>query len=222
MGILEESEKQQEVSKRQKKIEPVLEKVKKVKEEGEESESESESEEEKEEVPPSKEKEIQLTKEEKLLLTKINKEVNRTWDSLENVPAFAKEWKESLEKITRTLKVVQLLEEINLLEKVFEQKDTATKNLIVTESNGFYKFIMKYMIKYENRKYFYNPSIIGYLPVNLTDKDNKCSSNLIKKLLVKQYQSSGIIPKLPSTQEAWQENKEDLFNQLCKITRKKN
>ena len=79
---------------------------------------------------------------------------------------------------------------------------------------------MKDMVKYENIKYFYNPSIIGYLPINLTDKDNKCSSKILKKILVKQYQTNGIIPKLP-TQEAWQENKENLFHQLCKITRKK-
>lgn len=225
MGILEESEKQQEVSKRHKKIDPVMEKVKRVKGETEEesdSESESESEEEKEEVPPPKEKEIQLTKEEKQLIIKINKEVNRTWDTLENVPVLAKEWKESLEKITRTLKTVQLLEDINLLEKVYEQKESATQNLVVKDSNGFYKFIITNIIEYDNRKYSFNPSTIGYLPLNLTDQDNKCSSGLLKKIFVKEYQKSGIIPKLPTTQEAWKDNKEDLFNQLCKITRKKN
>ena len=216
LNILEESEKQQEVSQRKKKIEPVLEKVKVKKEEESESESESESETEKEKQP----EKIELTKEQIKILVKIKKEIKNGWNTLENIPTLIKEWNTELEKIPRIITIVQLSQEIDLLEKVYAQKESAIPNLTVTEANGFYNFNVSNIIKYNNTKFSFNKQTIGYLPTNLTDKDNKCSSKLIKTILLKAYKKSGILPNLPSNKQDWQTNKEELFTKLCKITRK--
>lgn len=211
LQVLDESERQQEVSKRTEKIKHVLEKIKGVKSTTHSSKSESKS----ESKSKSDIKLIKNTKEEKAELNKISDELNKiseTLESIDDLPIY----KEKLEKMNKTIKVVNLLDKITDLTEFYNNKEKATDTLIIKEVGSFYKYMIVSLIKLNKKTHHFNSRIYGYIPSNAKNTNLKCSAKLLKKQIIKLYNKK-IMIELPKETTAWStSNSDKLFETICK------
>lgn len=226
LSIYEASEKQQEAAKRTKKISPVLKLIR-----GKEVVSSSSSNKSMEKEPsptPSpekpkkikKEREPDNNKEERKILQDILNEIDVLMNTMENVEERIQEWNQKLEPILKTKRLENVLHKIHVLEELNKYKSTASKKLIVTLENDFYKLMTVSTFKVDNKNYSFQPQLYGYLP-NRIDVEEKCSSKLLVNYL-KKLLTNNVMIELPKSIEEWEtKNFTTVCNKIRDLMRKK-
>jgi hypothetical protein len=215
MELLKRSEEQQDLPSRKKKIVPVLPYIKGSQPMSAESQTSSastrSSSSKRTPTPPSKESQLQNTKEEKKRLLILNKDIKDLFLTLEDVATKVPSMEAELEAMAQTNKVIYLLNELTILTNLEKHKHEATQELQVKERNNFLHFQFASIIKLNNKKYSYNFRTYGYIPTTIRAIEEKCSATNLRKKIISLYKKGKYIdlPQEPTEDK-------DTFLEICK------
>lgn len=208
-AVIKQSEEQQEVSKRAKRILPVIENIK-LSNASSSASSLPSSSSSASTKSPSKPKEN--TKPELKRIKAIQKELNAAME----VPDISKlnQWREELSQMNQTLLVETMYHKLNILKYIFDNQESATTVLKVKALQGVIKFEFVKYIEYNGAKFYFGSKLYGYVPADMNTKDMKCSSSLLVKRIKTLYKKNKLID-LPK--EFDPSKKEDMFKRICEM-----
>lgn len=231
LEILEASEKQQEETSRTKKISPVLKKIRGHKSQSSapspspsssqpQSSTKESSKSSKEKPKDKKPREPDNNKEERLILKRIYEEIENTIQTFNNVPAKIKHWTEELEPIAQTRRYAKVAQALKLIEEIYDSRKSATDELKVSVDGAFQRLDLVSTLTIEGRRRSFNRRVYGYIPSKMTNRNIKCSTNILIARIKKLYRKGIVLYILPNTKEEWT-NKELIFENICQVVAKK-
>ena len=212
--VRERSEEQQEKGSRKKKILPVLPFIKAKPSSGTPMSSEKASSSvssEKKSTASEKRQSQSLNKEEKKILLLLQKEIKKTFQTLENVATNLPLWREKLAALPQSLRVQALLHELTILEELDKNKDNATKELKVKEEKGFFHFMTVSVLRLNKTKYTFKPVTYGYIPAQMREVSEKCSSTNLRKKIISFFKKGRYLslPQTPTMEK-------EAFLEICR------